>query len=58
MLGITLRNETSIKKNFYYLVELELEEGDWIDIGTPLKEGEVFPVTLKSLVFNRDEKNL
>ena len=54
MLGITLRNETSIKKNFFYLVELELEEGDWIDIGTPLKDGEVFPVTVKSLVFNID----
>ena len=57
MLGITLRNETSIKNNLFCLDELELEAGDWIDIGAPLKEGEAFPVTIKSLVFNRENKN-
>jgi ethanolamine utilization protein EutA (predicted chaperonin) len=31
--------------------ELELEEGDWIDIGAPLYSGQAFPVTVKSLVF-------
>ena len=34
--------------------ELELEEGDWIDIGTPLYAGQAFPVTVKSLIFNRN----
>jgi ethanolamine utilization protein EutA len=58
MLGITLRDETSIKKNLFCLDELELEAGDWIDIGAPLKEGDVFPVTIKSLVFNKEKKDL
>jgi ethanolamine utilization protein EutA len=57
MLGITLRNDTSIKKNLFCLDELELETGDWIDIGAPLKDGEAFPVTIKSLVFNKETKD-
>ena len=57
MLGITLRNETSIKNNIFCLDELNLEAGDWIDIGAPLKDGEAFPVTIKSLVFNKDKKD-
>ncbi|MHA2288100.1 MAG: ethanolamine ammonia-lyase reactivating factor EutA [Promethearchaeota archaeon] len=57
MLGITIRNETSIKKNVFCLDELELEAGDWIDIGAPLKDGEAFPVTIKSLVYNKDNNN-
>ncbi|HEA71200.1 MAG TPA: hypothetical protein ENH98_04645 [archaeon] len=28
-----------------------------MDIGAPLKEGEAFPVTIKSLVFNKENKN-
>ena len=55
MLGLTLKRETSIKKNIFCLDELELEAGDWIDIGAPLKEGEAFPVTIKSLVFNKEK---
>lgn len=52
MLGITIKRETSIKSNLFCLDELELEAGDWIDIGSPLRSGEAFPVTIKSLVFN------
>ncbi|MFX1567086.1 MAG: ethanolamine ammonia-lyase reactivating factor EutA [Promethearchaeota archaeon] len=57
MLGLTLKNNTSIKKNLVCLDELELEAGDWIDIGAPLKDREAFPVTIKSLVFNTDKKD-
>ena len=55
MLGITIRDNTLIKQNLFCLDELELEAGDWIDVGAPLKEGEAFPVTIKSLVFNKDK---
>jgi len=57
MLGVTIKRETSIKNTLFCLDELELEAGDWIDIGAPLKDGEAFPVTIKSLVFNKEKKN-
>ena len=60
MLGLTIKKETSIKENLFCLDELELEAGDWIDIGEPLQteSRKAFPVTIKSLVFNKsiDEK--
>ena len=49
--GNVIRRETSLKTNLLSLDELILSEGDWIDIGEPLVEGQVFPVTVKSLVF-------
>ena len=52
MVGITLRNETKLGTNLICLDELEMKEGDWIDIGKPLYAGHTFPVTVKSLVFN------
>ena len=51
--GNVIRRETGLKTNLLSLDELILEEGDWIDIGEPLVSGQVFPVTVKSLVFNR-----
>ncbi len=56
-LGIALRRDTSLRKNLICMDELELEEGDWIDIGAPLYSGQAFPVTVKSLVFNRNKKS-
>ncbi len=56
VLGITIRENTSIKSNLFCLDELDLESGDWIDIGEPLKTGDVFPVTVKSLVFNKNKE--
>ena len=51
--GNVIRRETGLKTNLLSLDELVLTEGDWIDIGEPLVAGQVFPVTVKSLVFNR-----
>jgi ethanolamine utilization protein EutA len=55
-LGLTIRDETSIKSNILVLDELQLEAGDWIDIGAPLKSTQSFPVTIKSLVFNENKE--
>jgi ethanolamine utilization protein EutA len=52
--GNVIRRETALKTNLLSLDELALNEGDWIDIGEPLVNGQVFPVTVKSLVFNRN----
>jgi ethanolamine utilization protein EutA len=49
--GSVIRRETDLKTNLLSLDELNLKEGDWIDIGEPLVAGQVFPVTVKSLVF-------
>ena len=49
--GSVIRRETGLKTNLLSLDELTLKEGDWIDIGEPLVAGQVFPVTVKSLVF-------
>lgn len=56
MVGLMTRRETSIQQNLISLDELFLEEGDWIDIGAPLQDGQVFPVTVKSLVFNETKE--
>jgi ethanolamine utilization protein EutA len=50
--GNVMRRETGLKTNLLSLDELKLAEGDWIDIGAPLVNGQVFPVTVKSLVFH------
>jgi ethanolamine utilization protein EutA len=49
--GNVMRRETNLKNNLLSMDELSLKEGDWIDIGEPLVDGQVFPVTVKSLVF-------
>ena len=50
--GNVIRRETGLKTNLLALDELNLVEGDWIDIGEPMVSGQVFPVTVKSLVFH------
>ncbi|MHA1952564.1 MAG: ethanolamine ammonia-lyase reactivating factor EutA [Candidatus Heimdallarchaeaceae archaeon] len=54
-LGIALRRDTALQTNLICMDELELEEGDWIDIGAPLYSGQAFPITVKSLVFNKNK---
>jgi ethanolamine utilization protein EutA len=49
--GNVIRRETALNTNLLSLDELSLNDGDWIDIGEPLVGGQVFPVTVKSLVF-------
>jgi ethanolamine utilization protein EutA len=51
--GNVIRRETDLETNLLTLDELDLREGDWIDIGEPLVKNQVFPVTVKSLVFHR-----
>jgi ethanolamine utilization protein EutA len=49
--GNVMRRETGLKTNLLSLDELSLNDGDWIDINQPLVGRQVFPVTVKSLVF-------
>lgn len=49
--GNVMRRETRLKNNLLSLDELSLNDGDWIDISAPLVGRQVFPVTVKSLVF-------
>jgi ethanolamine utilization protein EutA len=49
--GNVIRRETGLKTNLLSLDELSLSDGDWIDISEPLVGRQVFPVTVKSLVF-------
>ncbi len=51
LIGIEMNKKGLIKSNLVCIDELNLKEGDWIDIGTPLKDNSTFPVTVKSLVF-------
>ncbi|MGD8992673.1 MAG: ethanolamine ammonia-lyase reactivating factor EutA [Desulfobacterales bacterium] len=50
--GNVIRRETDLKSNLLTLDELMLADGDWVDIGEPLVGGQVFPVTVKSLIFH------
>jgi ethanolamine utilization protein EutA len=49
--GNVIRRETGLKTNLLALDELSLDDGDWIDISEPLVGRDVFPVTVKSLIF-------
>ena len=49
--GNVIRRETGLKTNLLSLDELSLNDGDWIDVSEPLVGRQVFPVTVKSLVF-------
>jgi ethanolamine utilization protein EutA len=49
--GNVIRRETGLRTNLLSLDELSLNDGDWIDISEPLVGRQVFPVTVKSLVF-------
>lgn len=51
--GNVLRRETGISNEILSIDEIQLTEGDFIDIGEPIIENVVVPVIVKTLVFNR-----
>jgi ethanolamine utilization protein EutA len=51
MIGRFFTSDTSITENYMFIDELDLSEGDFIDIGNPLAKNHSFPITVKSLVF-------
>lgn len=52
VLGQTMYNKLSFKKDVICLDSVKLDNGDYIDIGNPIAEGTVLPVVVKTLVFN------
>ncbi|MEM4781518.1 MAG: ethanolamine ammonia-lyase reactivating factor EutA [Halalkalicoccus sp.] len=48
-LGRTI--ETRVENPVAVLDELDLADGDYVDIGKPLRDGETVPVTIKTLAF-------
>ncbi|MHA2000222.1 MAG: ethanolamine ammonia-lyase reactivating factor EutA [Promethearchaeota archaeon] len=53
LLGLTIHRKTKLQKNVIILDELTLESGDFIDIGPMLQSSNAYPITVKSLVFNK-----
>ena len=53
MLSIHIKKETKLPEKIILLDEIQLAQGDWIDIGKSLAKRNVFPVTIKSLVFKK-----
>lgn len=52
VLGNSLAIETHMKKAIICLDSIHAEDGDYIDIGEPLAQGNVVPVIIKTLIFN------
>ncbi|NHJ14390.1 MAG: ethanolamine utilization protein EutA [Candidatus Thorarchaeota archaeon] len=50
--GNVMRRETGISNEILSIDEIQLSEGDFIDIGEPIIENVVVPVVVKTLVFN------
>lgn len=49
--GNVMRRETELKENIISIDELNLREGDYIDIGEPMANKQVVPVVVKTLIF-------
>ena len=50
-IGNVIRRETVIKTRLACIDEVEVSDGDWLDIGSPLINGQIIPITVKNLVF-------
>ncbi|MFX0113750.1 MAG: ethanolamine ammonia-lyase reactivating factor EutA [Candidatus Hodarchaeota archaeon] len=51
--GNVMARETSLTKNIISIDELDVHEGDFIDIGIPKAAGQLVPVVIKTLIFGR-----
>lgn len=51
VLGQTIYRKMNYQKDIICIDNIHLENGDYIDIGTPVAEGAVVPVVIKTLVF-------
>ena len=49
--GSVMKRETGIENEILSLDEIDVKEGEFIDVGMPLFENRVFPVVVKSLIF-------
>ncbi len=49
--GNVMKRETELKTNIISIDELNLREGDYIDIGEPMANKQVVPVVVKTLIF-------
>ena len=52
VMGQTLRSQLGFKKDVICIDTIKVENGDYIDIGRELVDGNVVPVIVKTLVFN------
>lgn len=52
VLGQTIHRQLNKSNNVVCIDSIKVENGDYIDIGSPLVNGKVVPVVIKTLVFN------
>jgi ethanolamine utilization protein EutA len=52
--GNVMKRETGIENEVLSIDEIDLAEGDFVDIGEPIIENVVVPVVIKTLVFDKN----
>ena len=50
--GNVMKRETEAKQNIISVDEINVQEGDFIDVDKPKAGGQVVPIVVKSLVFS------